>query len=134
MEKDHREALLKAYKSAKSEVGFKHFRRAAPHVSYKNGELIVQISLLDRASFWYDLIAAPLLFFSGLFLAIAPIYMKEITLTQGLGLVAKGSVFIGVAFYMLIDMAPVISARKIARVLEEDSCLPNPSVELQAQQ
>jgi hypothetical protein len=85
LEKEIREAVIQAHINTKGELDFKHFKRALPHIFYKDLKLGVKISFFELASFWVNLIFGFILVLVGLLVMELPSQIKGISIAQGLG-------------------------------------------------
>ncbi len=119
LEKEIREAVIQAHINTKGELDFKHFKRALPHIFYKDLKLGVKISFFELASFWVNLIFGFILVLVGLLVMELPSQIKGISIAQGLGIFGMGALFIAIALFMISQTIPVVSARKVSKELEK---------------
>lgn len=117
LEKQFREAVIQAHKSTNGELAFIHFKRALPHLFYDQQRLKVEISLFEKASYWFNLIFGFVLAFSGLALMVLPSQISGINLAQFITIFGLGCFFIATALFMIAQTFPVVSARKIEKHL-----------------
>jgi len=118
LEKEFREAVILAHRNARGEINFIHFKRALPHIVYKDAKLAVKISSFDKVSYLFNLIFGIFLVLIGLIFIWLPSQMKAINISQLLSTFGIGVFFIAMAFFMLSQTLPVISARKVSQVFD----------------
>jgi hypothetical protein len=121
LEKQFREAVIKAHKSMNGEVVFMHFKRALPHLLYKQGVLSVEITTFELISYWFHLIFGFILGFSGLALMVLSNQIKGINFIQLIIFFGIGCFFVVVALFMLNQTLPVVSAQKIKKYLFDET-------------
>lgn len=117
LEKDFREELIKAYREANGAVRFDHYKRALPHMKYRNNTLSVRITWFDRAGVCVNgfcglvlaVISFPLMFLS--------YFGKEVTFIQFLGQFGIGALYMISAFFLFYQIIPIVSARHVEGAL-----------------
>lgn len=118
LEKEFREAVILAHRNARGEINFIHFKRALPHIVYKDSKLKVNISSFDKVNYRFNFIFGILLSLIGLILIWLPGQIKGINIIQLLSSLGAGMFFVAIAFFMLSQMLPIISARKVSQELD----------------
>ena len=119
LERDFREAIIKAHQSSDGDIRFVHFKRAMPHIKFNNKALSVVITPAEKASYLFNNLFGSLIGLFGLTLLILPGLFKGATIIQILTFLGMGLFFIVVAMFMLFQTFPVISARKVRGYLEK---------------
>ena len=76
LERGFREAVIGAHQNTNGNLSFTVFKRALPHLKYRDSVLIVHISIFDIISYYFNLIFGFLLAFSGLILMVIPIQIS----------------------------------------------------------
>jgi len=119
VEKDFREAIIKAHKDTKGEFKFRTFQRALPFFEYKEKTLKVTIS-------WYDKVA----FFINIFLSFSFIFTGYSLFIYGLAhfsstyiLYIFAFIFISIGFFIIYALRHIISAKKVKKELEKSDIL-----------
>lgn len=112
-EKEFREAIIQAHRNTNGALNFIQFKRALPHLFYKDSNLSVRITKFEWVGYWFNLIFGFILFFSGLLYLILPSQIKDIKLTQAFSIFGLGCFFIVIAAVMIYQTFPVASAKKI---------------------
>ncbi len=113
LEREFREALIALHQSTDGEVRFAHFKRAIPHLSYKNHEIIVNVTLFEKILFAFNLLSSVVIGFYGAVLFILPSLVKDQTVIQIITMFALGAFFVGLAMFMMSQVFPVVSANII---------------------
>lgn len=130
LEKQFREAVIQAHKSANGELAFIHFKRALPHLLYEQRLLKVKVSLFEQVHYWFNLIFGFILAFSGLALMVFPRQVEAGNFVQLITIFGLGCFFIAISLFMLAQTFPIVSARKIEILLSNTSH--NNSIQLSA--
>lgn len=121
LEKQFREAVIQAHKSANGELAFIHFKRALPHLLYEQNLLKVKVSLFERVNYWFNLIFGFVLAFSGLAFMVLPSQVAEGSFVQIITTFGAGCFFFAISLFMLSQTFPVVSARKIENLVSNNS-------------
>ncbi|PHQ88810.1 MAG: hypothetical protein COB42_08060 [Sulfurimonas sp.] len=116
VEKEFREAIIKAHQHTKGELDFVHFQRALPYLEYENNTLKVHISKFEYIGCILNIISSISICLIGYGLFIyALFHFSWSTFSPIMGLVLL-SIFIG--FVFLYEIRHIISAKKILKELE----------------
>ena len=118
LEKKFREALIQVYTNSKSGLSFIHYKRSLPQIVFKNTDLSVQISIIERVGFLINIAGGLCLIILGILLLNISEPQKGITIIQLLREFGVSCFFLSVAFLMLYQTFPVISALKIKKELK----------------
>jgi len=119
LEKEFREAIINAHRNTKGELSFIQFKRALPHLYFKDSELSVRISIFEKVGYWFNLIFGCGAVFFGLILMVLPSQINGVTLLQALSVFGMGVFSIAIAIFMLFQTFPVSSAHNIQEELEK---------------
>lgn len=127
MERGFREAVILAHKNTQGELRFVHFKRALPHLTYRDAKLGIEITRFDLLEGWFNAIFGGLLALMGVLivalsigLMMAPLgKFQGIDIVQAMKLLGTGGLCIAFAILMLSQLFPVNSARKVAKELEK---------------
>ena len=119
MERDFREAIIEAHKSANGNIRYVHFKRALPHINFNDKALSVVISTPEKASYIFNNVFGFLIGLFGLTLLILPGLLKGATIVQILTFFGMGLLFLVVAMFMLYQTFSIVSARKVRKFLEK---------------
>jgi len=118
LEKEYREAILLAHKKAKGELAFRHFKRALPHLHYKDGVLSIKIDTFDNVTAIINVVFGMGLVVLGVFSIGQSVFHFTakgfLVFMQYAGL---GFFMWAMALFALYQMLPIISARKVRCVL-----------------
>lgn len=117
VEKEFREAILKAHRFTRGELDFKHFRRALPYFKFVDSKLSVEISRLSKIYSWLQFIFALLTLVFGLLILLVPVVIKEANFIDIFKWIGEGFFFILASIFMFTETFPVRSAKKILAVL-----------------
>lgn len=117
LEQQFREAVIEAHIAAKGELSFLHFRRALPHLFFEQNSLKVKITKLEQVSYWFNLIFGFVLAFLGLIMMVIISQMKDVGIFQVFSVFILGCFFVGVCIFMLSQTLPIVSAKKIEKLL-----------------
>lgn len=116
LEKEARESLIDLHGKAKGELKFKHFKRAIPYTSYKNGCLNVKIGVLSWIGAFYNLVIGVGSSLLGFILFIIPAFGKP-DIPQILSIYGLAAFLVGFGWVMLMQLLPVISARHVEKLI-----------------
>lgn len=115
LEKNFREALIKTYQKMNGEVAFIHFKRAIPHLYFRNSDIEVKISLFEKIRYLFN-------FVFGITLAIFGFYimtsLKATSILDMLYQVGIGLFIFVMSLMMLYQTFSVESARKIQKFIK----------------
>lgn len=119
LEKQFREAVIKAHQSTNGTVSFVHFKRAIPHFSYDgdSGNVTVCISKLELFIYWFNFIFGVGMALFGLLLTGISSQIPNISLIQVFSVIFIGVFFIFTSIFMLSQTLPVVSAKIIEKEL-----------------
>lgn len=119
LEKKFREALIRAHKNTNGELSFRHYKRALPHIKYRSGEVVVNVTGVERGIYWFNSVFGVLMIFCGLFLLIVPSQTSVFNLFQLFSILSVGVAFLAMAVFMLFQTFPIYSAKWVSKELEK---------------
>ncbi|WP_027849262.1 hypothetical protein [Marinospirillum minutulum] len=110
-----REELIKAHTHASTneEVTFLSFIKALPHISYKKGKLVIEISLFNNFYYYFHLLGGILLAVFGIFLVLVPVITNSYDLNSLFFYLLIGMFFMLAAGFMVKQTSSVYSARLV---------------------
>jgi len=117
LEKEFREALIKAHSDAQGEVAFTHFKRALRYITFKDAGLEIKLSLYDHLSFGFNwFVGTSIIIISCLYM-ILPSQIKGITVMQALSIIGVSLVYIMAGMFMLYQTFSYTSAKRVSKFL-----------------
>jgi len=119
LEKEFREAIIKAHRDTKGEINFTHFKRALPHIIFNDSKLSVNISIFEWVGYAFNFCCGFLLALLG-FLIIQANQINAESIFQIINRLGFGSFFIIIGFLMLYSTSPLLSARKVKKSLKSN--------------
>jgi len=119
LDKEFREELIKAYREANGEVRFDHYKRALPHLKFRDNTLSVRITWFERTGFFINGFCGLVLAIISLPLMFLSYFGKEVTFIQFLGQFGIGALYMIIAFFFFYQILSVISARHINGELQK---------------
>ena len=122
LEGEHREALLSAHSQCKGEVKFLHFKRALPHLKFKDSRMIVQVSFWDKLFGLLNLLMGLFLVVFGSLLLFLIGQIPDITLSKVLYVLIMGLVCLVFGLFFGAQSTSVYSAKVITPYLEDTEC------------
>lgn len=118
MDKGIRDACIDYYLEIEKRIPFSHFINARHHLEAPEGHLSVNITKFDLVGYYYNVIAGFFMFVSG-FVLIALIKLIEIESVLHLLIwIAMSLTVIMFGFFLLMQTASVVSAKKILKLLD----------------
>lgn len=117
VEKEFREAIIKTYKDAKGEVGFRHFQRGLQFFEYQEGILKVKISKVDAIAFYANVIILIILYVSGI--ASFLYGVLNFSIVMSIPAFVLSAVCICVCIFPLYSLSHIISAKIVRKELEK---------------
>ena len=120
LEKEFREALIKAHKETKGELSFRHFKRALPKIEYSAEKLHIKISWLDKSFCIVNWICALVLIVSAIGICFTMfIHRSEVDWIQILKIIPSIIICFLMAFVALLQTLPIVSAGIIRSYFKE---------------
>ena len=119
MDKPLREACLGLSEWNNSELPFKWFLRAEPHLILKRGTLLVTISKFEYFSYFYNMVLGVFMLLIGFSLIVILDNLTNPTVYSVLGWLGACGLSIIFGLFFLSQTYSVNSARKIKRVIEK---------------
>ena len=119
LEKEVREALIKAHLQTNGELKFKHFKRSIPYLKYKNSVLSVNIGIMSKLAFLYNSVFGFLSIITGLVFFMLPALSDDMSMTKIIPIYGVALFLSCFGGLMLIQSFPVISARRVRALLEK---------------
>ena len=120
LEKEFREALIKAHKETKGELSFKHFKRALPNLEYSAKKLHIKISWLDKIFCIINWICAFVLIITAIAVCYTMfIHRTEVDWIQILRITPSIIICFLMAFIALLQTLPIVSAGIIRSYCKE---------------
>jgi len=117
VKKECREALIQAYSNTKWQHNFSDFKEVIPYMVYKDNVIKIRIPKIERLTYGVNIFVSSILTLFGLSLLIYVTYIKT---EHVLDSFVTGTIFIGVAFFMLYQTRPYILAKKVASLLKKN--------------
>lgn len=120
LEKEFRQALIKAHKETNGELSFKHFKRALPNIEYSEAKLHIKISWLDKVFCIVNWICALVLIITAIAVCYTMfIHRAEVTWIQILRIIPSIVICFVMAFVALLQTLPIVSAGIIRSYCKE---------------
>lgn len=117
LEKQFREAVIKAHKSARGKISFMHFKRAIPYFSFQQGNLNVEISKFEEARYWFNFCLGLAAAFFGLITMVLLSQTSSFNFVHFVGSFGMGALLIVASLFLFSETFPVASAKKIDKAL-----------------
>lgn len=124
LEKEFREALIKAHKETKGELSFRHFKRALYHIEYEAGKLHIKISRFDTIAFIVNclcilvLVGADIMACTTMF-----IHREEVDWIIFLRIIPFLVIYLAIAFLIFLQMLPIFSASIIEKYFKKNNLI-----------
>ena len=119
-EKQLREAIINEFNKANGELRFIHFKRALPHLHYKNSKIFVKISKFESLSYWSNIVIAVFfaLIAAGISSTPVTLFLKG-ELTKGLHASIQPFFILFLGFIVFTQTFSVYSAKLIKEQIEQ---------------
>ena len=120
LEKENREALLQVFEDAKGELRFDHFKRAVPHLVFKNNKVSVKISLFSMLELLINAVGGLLFTTAGFLLTITPIIITDLSIFNKLSIYGLALISIFFGIFLALQCLPVVSAYYVKQQIEKN--------------
>jgi len=127
LEKEIREKLIQAHLKTNGELKFKHFKRAVPFLTYTDSTLSIELGFWRKLEFIYNLIFGIIMVLMGLVSGMLPVLSPETTPTNILLALCIAVALVSFGFLMLMQCVPMLSARHVREVLNNNNQEPDKS-------
>ena len=118
VEKEFREAIIKAHQKTNGELRFRHFQRALPYLKYEQGTLKVSISKFEYIGDILNIVSAISLISIGYALFSYTLFNFSWTTAFQMFGFATSSIIIG--FIFIYQMRHMISAKMVLKELKKE--------------
>ncbi|MDD2383121.1 MAG: hypothetical protein PHN18_02930 [Sulfurospirillaceae bacterium] len=109
VEKEFREVIIKAYKDAKGEVGFRHFQRGLQFFDYEDGILKVKISKVDAIIFYANAIFTVFFYLSGIASFLYGFF--NFSIVTSIPTFVLSAICLFASFFLFYNLRHIISAK-----------------------
>jgi hypothetical protein len=121
LEKQFREKLIKIHESTNGDLPFLIFKKALPHLNFKDGIITLNITIYDRVSYYFNLLFGVFFGLVGLIFVMFPSQFDVRDIYSILFIYGLGFTFMALFILMISQTKTLLSAKKIEKYLVNNS-------------